>query len=356
MAALVRKYRIGKNRLKQGLMSGFVLEEDGSLKTKEEEPLHQLYLGYLDGVERDYEWGRFVFDAEIGENMVLNVHIFASNDLVFMRKGVLTEIESFLLDESEPPEAKLALFKAANCRSSNGFVDILMTGLSGRYLWVMIEILGAGRASLRNFCAYSPEDNFFNSFPEIYRTNGEFFRRYLAVFNALYTDFQSTIDSLDQYIDIDTAPAGLLPVFARWIGLELDGGFLEEEQLRRLLKIAYPLISSKGTCQAVIKIAHILTDAPVYILERQASYRGVREDPYDFTVLILCAADKKLYSSLKYLIGLFKPVRSKMNFVFLDSCGRLDSYCCLGMNAKIVEPVPGVTDCGMMLDGLSYLQ
>ena len=356
MAALVRKYKIGKNRLKQGLMSGFELQEDGSLKTNEEEPFHQLYLGYLDGVERDYEWGRFVFEADIGEDMVLNVHMFALNELVFMRKGVLTDINAFLLDKAEPSEAKLALFKAANGKSSNGFFDVLMTGLSGRYLWVMIEILGAGQASLRNFCAYSPEDNFFHSFPEVYRTNGEFFRRYLSVFNVLYTDFQSTIDSLDRFIDIDTAPAGLLPVFARWMGLELDGNFLEESQLRRLLKSAYPLISSKGTCQAVIKVAHILTDAPVYILERQSSYRGAGEDPYDFTVLILCAADKKLYASLKYLIGQFKPVRSKMNLVFLDTCGRLDSYCCLGMNAKIVEPVPGWTDRGMMLDGLSYLQ
>ncbi len=356
MAALVRKYRIGKNRLKQGLLSGFTLYEDGSLRTNEEEPIHQLYLGYLDGVERDYEWGRFAFEAVIGEDMVLNVHIFASNELVFMRKGVLTEINDFLLDEAEPSEAKLALFRAANCKSANGFFDVLLTGLSGRYLWVMIEVLGVGQASLKEFCVYSPEDNFFNSFPEVYRTNGEFFRRYLSVFNALYTDFQSTIDSLDRFLDADIAPAGLLPVFARWMGLELDGDFLEESQLRRLLKSAYLLISSKGTCQAVIRIAHILTDAPVYVLERQSSYRGVGEDPYDFTVLVLCAADKKLYSSLKYLIGQFKPVRSKMNLVFLDSCGRLDSYCCLGMNAKIVEPVPGLTDHGMMLDGLSYLQ
>ena len=232
--------------------------------------------------------------------------------------------------------------------------DLLLNGLSGRYLWISVEVLGEGEACLWDFRVYSPEDNFFNSFPEVYRTNGAFFRRYLAVFNVMYADFQEKIDALAEVVDPNTAPARLLPVLAGWLGLELDGDFLGEERLRRLLKAAFSLISVKGTRRAVEGIVRIVTDAPVYLLERMAP--GGAESPYDFAVLIQCEPDERLYAGLKFLIDQFKPLRSRVNLIFLGPCGRLDSYACLDLNASVLEPQTGRIDGGAALNGLVCLQ
>ena len=173
MAALVRKYVIGKNRLAQGLYRGFTLD-GGELRTSGEGVRSVLYLAALDGAERDCEWGRLAFDAELGADMTLGVRAFASNEPKFVRKGRVTDTDSFLLDASVEDDAKMVLFEKSGCIGAAGVTDLLLTGLSGRYLWICVEVLGAGSASLGNFRVYSPEDNFFNSFPEVYRTNGEF--------------------------------------------------------------------------------------------------------------------------------------------------------------------------------------
>lgn len=353
MAALVRKYRIGRNRLAQGLCRGFTLTDSGELHAGGDSTRHLLYLGSLDGVERDFEWGRLAFEAELGSDMALGVRVFASNETKFVRKGELTSIDDFLLDDTVEEEAKAVFFAAAGCREAAGVTDLLLNGLSGRYLWISVEVLGAGEAVLKNFRVYSPEDNFFNSFPEVYRTNGEFFRRYLSIFNVMYADFQEKIDGLDRYLDLDTAPASLLPVFAHWLGLELDGNFLEEDQLRLLLKHAFFLISAKGTRRAVIGVVRILTDAPVYVLERRSSHGT--DAPYDFTVLIQCAPDERLYSRLQFLLNQFKPLRSRVSLVFLGSCGRLDSFACLDLNAAVTQPQAGRADQGAALNGLVCL-
>ena len=353
MAALVKKYRIGKNRLAQGLRKGFTLTDSGELRTSGDGTRHLLYLGSLDGMERDFEWGRLAFEAELGRDMTLGVRAFASNETKFVRKGELTQIEDFLLDETVEEEIKAVFFNTAGCREAAGVTDLLLSGLSGRYLWIAVEVLGEGEAVLKNFRVYSLEDNFFNSFPEVYRTNGDFFRRYLSIFNVMYADFQEKIDGLDRYLDLDTAPASLLPVFAHWLGLELDGNFLEERQLRLLLKNAFSLISAKGTRKAIVGVVRVLTDAPVYVIERQSS-RG-EEAPYDFTVLLQCDPDERLYSSLQFLIGQFKPLRSRVSLVFLGSCGRLDSFACLDLNATVSQPEAGRADQGAALNGLVCL-
>ena len=195
-----------------------------------------------------------------------NVHLLQDDGVYFTYSFDLSR-----MDESVGEEPKAALFLAAGCLEAVGVTDLLLNGLTGRYLWISVEVLGAGSAVLRNFRVYSPEDNFFNSFPEVYRTDGDFFRRYLSIFNVMYADSQEKIDALDQYLDLDTAPSALLPVFAHWLGLELDGNFLDDSQLRILLKNAFSLICAKGTRKAIVGVVRILTDAPVYVLERQSS-------------------------------------------------------------------------------------
>ena len=83
--------------------------------------------------------------------MALNVRAFASNDDVFVRKGEVTMFDAFFLDAEVADETKDALFEAADCRSASGVSDLLLNGLSGRYLWISVEVLGEGEACLWDF-------------------------------------------------------------------------------------------------------------------------------------------------------------------------------------------------------------
>lgn len=368
MAALIKKYNIGSNRIARGLMQGLCLYADGTLGSIKGAGRHSLFLGHLDSSERDCVWGRFVFDLKTENDAVLIVRAFASNELEFMRSGEVSSFDSFLLDANEPIANKEKLFAAMGASKFTDSSDLLLYEQKGRYLWLFIDIFGVVEVSLKNLRVYVPGDNFLNTFPEIYRKNGEFFHRYLSIFSSLYSDFQNTIDSLDKYIDIDTAPDQLLPVFAQWLGIELGGNFLDSEHLRRLLKSAYTLIRVKGTKQAVLGIVRLFVEEPFYVIEQRqlqkysiGEARAVNEalygkSPYEFTILINQPADEKLRSRLLFLLGQFKPVRSKVSIVFLGDCGSVDSYCYLDINARIVNATNGRLDSQAALSGMIFLQ
>ena len=128
--------------------------------------------------------------------------------------------------------------------------------------------------------------------------------------------------------DPDTAPAALLPVFADWLGLEIEGGFLSEQQCRQLIKSGFRLMSRKGTRAAIEEIVHLLVEEPVYILERVGP-EGRREqngeDPFAFTVLIARQSDEQLHAKLLYLIDQFRPIRTRaVSYTHLDVYKRQD--------------------------------
>ena len=369
MPPLVKKYSIGKNRMLKGFMNGFVLDGDGVLRTVEDQARHTLILGHIDGSERDCVWGRLAFEFESASDMVLVVRAFASNDLEFVNNGNVVRFDDFLLDVNEPLSKKERLFEAMKATRMSDADDMLLYNQKGRYLWIFVDIYGAGAASIRNMNMYLPGDIFLNTFPEIYRKEGEFFHRYLSIFSSIYTDFQRVIDSLERLIDIDTAPDGLLPVFARWLGIEIGAGIIESGCLRKLISRAYSLLRVKGTREAIMGIVKVFTDADAYIVEqRMLSNNSGPEDretfrnlygtgPFEFAVLINQPADEELRSRLLLLINQFKPARSEVRIVFLGEACRIGGYCYSDINARITEPCGGVLDDGKTaLNGLSYLQ
>lgn len=357
MANGLKKYNLGCARLRAGVMEGLTLEQDGTLRTAPDAEQHAVFLHSLDGGQDDCPWGRLVFEVEMPEHMVLVTHAFASNESRIIQNDQVTEIDDFLLDPTRPAPRKRRLFEMADGIRAVGVHDILLDGQQGRYLWLAFELLGTGEAWLRNFRVYTPGDVFFHTFPEVYRTNGEFFHRYLSVFSTLYTDFQEKIDRLPEMIDIDTAPVALLPVFADWLGLGLDGNFLSEAQMRRLLHAAFRLACLKGTRQAIAEVVQVLIDEPATLVERRQLEDGSDPDglygdsPFCFTVLVPREADERLHAQLLFLINQFKPMRSRVSIIFLGDTGRVDDYCYLDVNATLVQASAGQLDDGAALSG-----
>lgn len=357
-------YRLGRNRLRRGMMDGFDLTQAGVLMATGSQHQRNLFLGVVDSAQQDCPWGRFAFTGEMEGDTVLTVHVMATNELDFISQGELTSINAFLLNSKITTDRKRDLFQSFGALHHVGSTDLLLYGQTGRYLWVWLELTGNGNASFDQFRIYVPGDNFYRTFPEIYHKEGEFFHRYLSVFSSLYTDLQEKIDHLDQYINVDTCPDEALPIFADWLGIQLDGNFLDNDSLRRLLKAAPHLIATKGTKQAIEGVVSLFVSEEVYIIERNLFGDTLRyaegglygDTPYDFTVLINCKGNETLRTRLQFLIDQFKPMRSRSNIIFLGNCSGLDAFSYMDINGTVLHNSPGSLDDGEALTGMTYLE
>lgn len=360
MEKLLKKYRLGSSRIKNSALYGLVPDEQGGLHTLPEQGYHAVFFCALDAGRSDCEWGRFVLDADLPSDMALVIHALASDESRILRDGAILETDDFLHMPNESAQHKMRLFTLSDSLRQDGATDVLLYEQRGRYLWLCIELIGAGEATLQNLRVYTPGDNFFQTFPEVYRRNGEFLHRYLSIFSSLYNDLQEEIDGLPTLFDLDTAPTALLPIFAGWMGLELDANFLTDQQCRTLVQSAFRLLSKKGTRASIEEIVRLLVSEPVYILERtnadgQREFGG-KDDPFAFTVLIDRSSDEQLHYKLLCLINQFRPIRTSVSIIFLGDCVRMDYHCYLDINAKLVESVGGCLDDGAALNGMIYLQ
>lgn len=339
MAIPIKKYRLKTSRLKDGMERGFFAGENGVSLTPDEQ-IHVLRPERLDSAMESCVWGRLVMDASLPADSVLTVCVYASDE------------------ERLVPEL---------CTRTVDARDLLLYGQEGRYLWLWLEIVGMGEGIIREIQVYTPGDIFLNTFPEIYREQGSFFHRYLSIFSSIYLDFQQEIDRLHQWIDLETAPPEVLPVLADWLGIQVEDSLLESADLRELLKQAPYLIRYKGTKGAMERLARLLLDAEVIVVERgkrqdmdsrfeKACNRLYGTGAYDITILAVREYDESLKNRLLCLLDQFKPVRCQVNLVFIKRNSILGGYCYLDLNATIHESRPGTLERGCALDDGCFME
>ncbi len=362
------KYSIKKNRFRRGFLSGMEIEGD-SLRFAEEPYCCFFIPEAIDGVEADALWGRCHLEWEADAEAAVTVYAAASNvqyawtaekESVFYKEILHTEDTS--LEEKRGFMETLGAKKAVNQQ------DILLYELEGRYLYLLIEVQGSFAGKFNNIFVDNQGDLFMDTFPEVYRERDSFFHRYLSVFSSMYIDFQEKIDNVAEMLDIDTAPVELLPVFARWMGLDITGDFLKEDRLRLLVKEAYPLNRIKGTKAALQRLSQIILGEDVIILEKNVIREDTQADTlhlyeelygdgtYDVTMLIHTYVPEHQKSQLLFLLNQFKPVRSRLKIRFLEPKGTLDSHSYLDMNAVVMEAEQGILDERQAMDGSILLK
>lgn len=361
-------YSIKKNRIQKGWYPGFVLEEDGTLSANKNESVHILYLRAVDSGRSDASWGRLRFQAFCPENMVFYVYAAAFNEESFYRQEQPVRIEDFLCDCRESHMIKRQFMRQAGFRKFINQKDILLYDLHGRYLYLVMEVVGEGVFSMTGMRVDQQGDHFMNTFPEIYREEGSFFHRYLSVFSSIYQDFQENMEDLPKLLDLDCCPVQLLPVYGKWLGLDTGDDFLEERILRTLVKEAYELNRIKGTRKALERIAEIVLEKEVQILERNVMGSYILQEEqelmnrlygcsvYDVTILVPDLLSEVKKNQLLFLLDQFRPIRSSLHVVCLKQNSVLDSYSYLDMNARIPCQGEGSLDRERELDGGFCLQ
>lgn len=358
-----RKYSIKQNRFKRSFLTGFEMDGEQTLRCIPD-AYHKVFIcDGIDGIESEAKWGRFHLEYQLDEDMVVTVYVLALDEKVIPWKDGYKDLGAVLKDREIRIEDKVKLLEALEAKKYINRKDILLYELEGRYLYICIEILGLGEGQLTNLFVNNQGDIFLNTFPEVYREYGSFFHRYMSVYSSLYMDFQEKIDNVADFLDIDTAPVQLLPVFCQWMGLDVSGDFLTEDRLRTLVREAYHLNRTKGTREALLRVCEIILDEKVVILEKnvirentQAETHKIYEELYgnglyDVTLLIHTYVPENQKSQLEFLLNQFKPVRSRLRIKFLDQKDSLDGHVYMDVNAQVMDTRDVVLDERAGLDG-----
>ncbi len=350
-------FTVKKAQLEKALYNGMRLGEDGTVVCGAGEGPFSCVLDVLDSGVEDCAWGRLRMRLKLPENSVFYLYAAACSE---------ADQRAYLLDSKVPFAEKKRCLCGIRCLRFVNRQDVLLYEIAGRYLWIAMEVVGGG-AAFGDVKVYVPGDSFMEVFPEVYREKNSFFHRYLSIYSSIYNDFQDILDHRADLTDVDSAPGKLLELFLRWIGIDVDGGSLEEELLRSLLKEAPELIRYKGSAQCIRRICRLFVGEEPTILERslmrryesstqqKVNDRLYGDSPYDVTLLLSSAVDEHKKEQLCHFLEQFKPVRCRLRILFTKNSGVLDTHSYIDRNAVVLFGEEGRMDVSTQADGAIVL-
>ncbi len=361
------KYSIRQNRFRRSFLSGLQIEGEDTLRFDASSYRRLFLSSAIDGAEEEARWGRLHLDIEAEKDVVVTVYAMALDIRSVWLGETYVPMERILFSTEVTPEQKRQFFESHHGKKAVNQQDILLYDLTGRYLYLLVDIQGLGEGKLSHIWVDNQGDLFMDTFPEVYQEYNSFFHRYMSVFSSMYMDFQDKIDHVADLLDVDTAPPELLPIFCGWMGLDVSGDFLSEERLRLLVKEAYQLNRKKGTRASLERVAEIILGEKVILLEKNVLREGTQaqsqqlyeklygEGTYDVTMLVSTYVPEHQKSQLLFLLDQFKPVRSRLRVRFLEAKGELDDHTYMDTNAYVAEAEEGTLDARQGLDGTFLL-
>ncbi|MCR5388987.1 MAG: hypothetical protein K6E56_07055 [Lachnospiraceae bacterium] len=356
-------FTIKKNRIKRSSITGFKETEDLLLSADPDASPGGVFLDVLDSGEKGMLWGRFVMDLTASEERAWYIYAYATDDPVITSGNRRLDIGAYLKSDASVLE-KEDFLKRLGAKRFAQKSDILIYGCKGRYLFMSIIIKERGVFDIKGMRLDKEGDIFLDIFPEIYRQRGSFFHRFISVFAEIYHDRQAEIDALPKLLDIDTCPAELLFVYAKWLGIEIIPNSFSEEVMRQIVKEAWQLNRMKGSKWALERIVEIVLDEKPLILEQNtiASYESGEEekeisslrpeDRYGVTILIKSHPEEDKKTFLFQLLNQFRPIRSRIRIVELNNESLLDANSYLDVNAMVFKLKDATLDNGQIDGGL----
>lgn len=266
----------------------------------------------LDAGDYQSVWGRVLLDACVPHGTALALHVLASDDEDEVPRVPRTPPVGGVLAALPEPDATplppqhwlppADLCGAPVFRRSDGSeqpwpapdefatVEGSAGASAGRYLWLVLELLGSSQATprVRTLRAEHPGHDWLRRLPQLYRreeATRDFLTRYLTPLAALHDELALQSAMRHALLKPAAAPTPMLPWLAMWLGLTLDER-MSETARRTLLLEAIPFFYRRGTPASLVRLLEIVTGVPVQIIERWrfrglgqvgASDDGVRE-------------------------------------------------------------------------------
>jgi len=362
------KYSIRKNRIKAGFVEGFTYDDQAVLTLDQTALSHGVFLRGIDGGKPEAQWGRLSFDVDCSEDRAYSIYLLAVDQKVLEVGGVDVDLDILLTQPDIPVDSKRIVLKNLGAMRVIGRSDILLYDLSGQYLYIAILAAGEGRLSISQLVVDSQGDNFMNTYPEVYRERNSFFHRFISIFSSIYNDFEKDIDRLPQLLDPEICPKELLIVYGSWLGIDLEGGSLDEKMMRSFVKEAYELNRMKGTKRGIERVLEIILGEPAVVIEHNRLRSWIKEEKievpegfkpqgvYDVTIMVPGKLTEELRHRIVFMLNQFKPIRTRISIVQMDETATADSRTYLDINSRLPEDREAELDSGLSLDGAVILK
>lgn len=354
--------------LKKGQYQGMELNEDYSLTGKGSGSY--LYIApVFDSLEEANTWQSLRIEG-----------VFYDCKLEVVAAASDYDYRDMMEDPTLSQEEKEALIRSMKGVRKVNTMDILLTDLYGRYLYLFLKVSGQRECDfrIRMAAVEFPKNSFLDYFPEVYQTKDDFFERYISIFQTMYLDVEKRIDKLPMRLDYEKAEYDDLLQLAEWIGM--DEWIVKEAvkmgeytKLRQLIGNVNQIYSAKGTCHALKLVLNILYDENIEILEffKWYEYLENRQEELPLyqklygrdnsllTILIeekegkeFTEAEKK---SMQKVVSCMLPIGMKSHLIYLKKCYHMDTHCYLDKNGALASLEMANTD-GMALYGNAVLQ
>lgn len=307
-------------------------------------------LAAVDSGEKGFQWGRAAVEADLPPDTALRLYARAADT---RRWGNWLDLDQGIRAlKGDPIPALREIFGPPVSDSRDCLLPCV-----GRYLWVMLELTATGTQTpvIQKLRLWMGGDHMVDYLPAIYQGE-DFTRRFLSIFDSMYTDMDRTIDALPGRMDYQHTEGDLLRCLASWVCVERGGS---EEHLREQIRTALPDYEDLYTLEGVRRSVRRLTGRePILIEPFQVSpnrpdcqdpalYRRLYgEDPYRFFVLLPedTFSGQKEREQFQRDMEEVIPAGMTMQMIQLKPCIQLDWHTYLGINARIGGYVPAVID------------
>lgn len=306
----------------------------------------------LDSGEKGTVWNRIRFSLEAAPQNNLEISCMASDQLTLTIEQEVFSIQDYLEDLTIDAAKKEAFFDGFCQAKRSNIQDMYFTELKGRYLWIKFAYISyiPEESYLRNCMVWYHVKPVTEYLPMVYQEHNDFLKRFLAIFQSLYYDFQEQLDYVTQFLDVDCVSGAYLKWLAQWMGCVYPANW-QDDKLRRFLKISFSLFQQKGTRAGLERLITFATGHPPMILElwkvmqicKEAYTRNAYDQLYGnaesiFWVLVsqedMQTCDMQ---ELLQLIQWYQPVHAHAHIAVLKQQMLLGGHTYLGINSRIVD-------------------
>lgn len=307
--------------------------------------LNNYYISKVfDGFETQMRWYKLVSDFVLPVNTYLKITFFTTDTKEIVFDGRTYSIQKVITSDMSY-EQKCVMLEELKQMTVPMEKEILLTNLTGRYLFFMLESTLADEQipkiySMKLF--YQPH-MWSQELPEIFRMQqNDFLERYLAIFQSLYEDMEQQIENTPKNYAIECADYDFLKWLSGWYCLE-HPEIWNEEQLRYLMKNALRFFKRIGTRQVIEEICMLYLGEkpeiieyyqslePDYICPQGLIRQQIFINPYVFTIVVhermLNQAEQK---TLARIVDSCKPAHMEANIIVKSEKIRQNSYLNVG--------------------------
>ena len=306
--------------------------------------------GPFDSREEANRWHKLEMKGNIPEEAQVRVYLYAADRLEYLDGGELILLNQEHL-MAKPPDAFPWTGPIINAKEA-----MMDNQLTGRYLFMRLELLGSDRASpfIERIRIYYPKETYLAYLPSIYqedRASRQFLERYLSLFASFMESVTEQVEAVPKLYELSTTSEDFLQWIGYWLGIRHVEHW-DEEALRTLLLEAPDLFKRRGTRYVIERLLTICLGEKPFILEqfetvvhrqdqdlKQVFDHLYGTDPYTFFIFIRSELieEEEVRAFVEQLIEEEKPAYTRGVVVALDPWMYLDMHTYLGVNTYLSE-------------------